>query len=55
LNGIAYSDSPSGFGTGIGIRSGAASVDIGWAIGLERGKIRPMKDAKTLIIMRLDF
>ncbi len=55
LNGIAYRDSPSGFGTGIGIRSGAASVDIGWAIGLERGKIRPMKDAKTLIIMRLDF
>lgn len=48
-------DNPSGFGAGVGIKAGAASIDIGWAIGREHGEIRPLKDAKTLIFMRLDF
>lgn len=52
---VALKDSPSGFGAGIGISNGAARVDIGWAIGRERGEMRPLKDAKTLIIMRLEF
>ena len=52
---VSDHDSPSGFGAGVGIRSGAASIDIGWAIGRQRGELRPLKDAKTLIIMRLDF
>lgn len=49
------SDSPYGFGVGAGVKTGAARVDIGWAIGAEHGRMRPLKDAKTLIIIRLDF
>ena len=49
------SDHPCGVGAGVGVRTGAASIDIGWAIGAEWGRMRPLKDAKTLIIIRLDF
>ncbi|MCR5454948.1 MAG: hypothetical protein K6F33_08190 [Bacteroidales bacterium] len=55
LSAAVAKDSPSGFGAGIGISSGTASIDIGWAIGRERGELRPIKNAKTLIIMRLGF
>jgi hypothetical protein len=48
-------DTPCGFGAGIGLKTGAMGVDIGWAIGRDRGEMRPLKDAKTLIIMRLEF
>jgi len=50
-----YRDAPCGFGAGMGLRSGAISIDIGWAIGCEHGKMRPIRDAKTLIITKLDF
>lgn len=48
-------DSPRGMGVGVGMKTGAASMDIGWAIGAEHGKMRPLKDAKTLIIIGLAF
>ena len=48
-------DSPCGFGAGVGLKTGAISLDIGWAIGCEHGKMRPLKDAKTLIITKLEF
>ena len=48
-------DSPSGMGLGVGMKTGAASIDIGWAIGAEHGRLRPFKDAKTLIIIGLEF
>ena len=52
---VDASDSPFGFGVGAGVKTGAARLDIGWAIGVEHGRMRPLKDAKTLIIIRLDF
>ena len=50
-----FRDTPCGFGAGIGLRTGAISLDVGWAIGCEHGKMRPLRDAKTLIITRLEF
>lgn len=50
-----WRDNPCGVGAGVGVRTGAASIDIGWAIGAEWGRMRPLKDAKTLIIIKLDF
>jgi len=50
-----FHDFPCGFGAGVGLKKGAMSLDIGWAIGCEHGKMRPLKDAKTLIITKLEF
>ena len=50
-----FDDSPCGFGAGIGLKTGSMSLDLGWAIGCEHGKMRPLKDAKTLIITKLEF
>ncbi len=52
---VDIDDAPCGFGAGIGVKTGSIILDIGWAIGCERGKMRPLKDAKTLIVTRLAF
>ena len=54
-SGLGLKDYPSGVGFGIGLRKNAVNLDIGWAIGSEHGKMRPMNNLKTLIIMQIAF